>query len=153
MPRSMLTAALLLPLAACSVTADKGAAESGVAQFRRQMDAGQYRQIYAAATPEFRQNASEEAGVRFLQTVHDRLGAVRTAEQTGWRVNFASGGNVAALGYSTQFAHGRGTENFVFRIEGARARLMGYHVNSLDLVNPPAGASPVPAAPASNATR
>ena len=92
-------AACAIAVSGCSAGADKTAAESGVAQFRQQLTAGQYREIYAGAAPEFRQTASEEAGVRFLRMVNERLGQAQQADQTGWRVNFTSQGNVVNLGY------------------------------------------------------
>ena len=98
------------------------------------LDAGRYHDIYAGAANEFRQSGSEQAATRFLAMVHDRLGPVRRADQRGWRVNFATGGNVVSLSYSTQFASGRGTEDFVFRVRGGSPVLVGYHINSMDLI-------------------
>jgi hypothetical protein len=140
--RKLIVAAALLAAAGCSAGPDKAAAEGGVAQFHRMLDAGRYRDIYAGAGEEFRQSGSEQAATRFLAMVHDRLGAVRRADQRGWRVNFTTGGNLVNLSYSTEFASGRGTEDFVFRVRGASPSLVGYHINSMDLAGtppPPAG--------------
>jgi hypothetical protein len=41
---------------------------------------------------------------------------------------------MVTLNYATEFTRGRGTESFVFRVEGERAKLAGYHVNSMDLM-------------------
>ena len=119
-----------LTVGGCSAGADRTKAEAGVAQFRRMIEAERYREIYAGAADEFWRATTEEEGIRFLQMVHDRLGAVRSASSTGWRVNFTPGGSTVNLTYNTQFASGAGTEDFVFRIGGADARLVGYHVNS-----------------------
>ncbi len=135
--------AALIGLSGCSISQDKATAEAGVARFRQQLDAGRYQEIYRTSGPEFRGTGTEEAGARFLQTVHDRLGAVSNARQTGWRVNFNSGGSVAVLNYQTEFARGRGTEEFVFRLAEGQSTLIGYHINSDELR---AGSSP--AAPA-----
>jgi hypothetical protein len=140
----LLAVAALIGLSGCSISQDKAAAEAGVARFRQQLDAGRYQEIYRTGGPEFRGTGSEEAGTRFLQTVHDRLGAVRNAQQTGWRVNFNSGGSVAVLNYETEFARGRGTEEFVFRLAEGQPTLIGYHVNSDALRS---GSSPAAAAP------
>jgi hypothetical protein len=122
--------AAALATGACSSGADRAAAEAGVAQFHQMVEAQRYHDIFVGAADEFRSGTSEEEGVRFLQMVHDRLGAVRSTTQSGWRVNFSPGGSTVSLNYNTQFASGAGTENFVFRIGGSRARLVGYHVNS-----------------------
>ena len=84
------------------------------------VEAQRYHDIFVGAADEFRSGTSEAEGVRFLQMVHDRLGAVRSTTQSGWRVNFTPGGSTVSLNYNTQFASGAGTENFVFRIGGAQ---------------------------------
>jgi len=142
-------AAALLALSGCSAGQDKTAAEAGVAQFHRQLQAGDYHEIYRGAAAEFRQSGSENSAVRFLDTVNERLGAVQRANQQNWRVNFTSGGNMVILDYATEFAHGRGVENFVFRVQGGQAKLVGYHINSGDLISMPAA----PLSQDSNATR
>jgi len=129
-----------------STNAAREAAEAGVAQFHRMIEAGRYREIYVEAADEFRRATTEEDGIRFLQMVHDRLGAVRSTSSTGWRVNFTPGGSTFSLTYNTQFASGAGTEDFVFRIGGASARLAGYHVNSPALIGQDAPTAPAAAA-------
>jgi hypothetical protein len=157
--------AAALAASGCSAGADRAAAEAGVAQFHQMIEAGRYRDIYVNAADEFRRSTTEEDGIRFLRMVHDRLGAVRSTSSTGWRVNFTPGGSTVSLTYATQFVSGAGTEDFVFRIGGASARLAGYHVNSPALggasapnaaaaIKPSEGAAPatpvtvVPAEPA-----
>lgn len=139
-----------LAIGGCSAGRDKAAAENGVATFHQMLDAGRYHDIYAGADPAFRSTASEAEGLRVLQMIHDRLGAFRSSQESGWRVNYGTGGNVVNLTYASQFASGAGTEDFVFRIEGNAPRLVGYHVHSPALTG--AGASgagaPGPGAPA-----
>jgi hypothetical protein len=139
--------AAALGASGCSAGADRAAAEAGVAQFHRMVEAQRYHEIYTGAADEFRRTASEEEGTRFLQMIHDRLGAVRSTSANGWRVNFTPGGNMVNLSYSTQFASGQGTEDFVFRIAGANAQLVGYHVNSPALIARDAPAAAAPAKP------
>ena len=127
-------AAAALAVGGCSAGADRAAAEAGVAQFHQMIEAGRYHDIYVNAADEFRRSTTEAEGIRFLQMVHDRLGAVRSTSSSGWRVNFTPGGSTVSLSYSTQFTSGPGTEDFVFRIGGANAQLVGYHVNSPALI-------------------
>lgn len=140
--------AATLALAGCSAGADRAAAEAGVAQFHRMVEAGRYHDIYAGAADEFRRTGTEQDGTGFLQMVHDRLGAVRSTSSTGWRVNFTPGGNMVSLTYDTQFANGAGREDLVFRIAGANAQLVGYHVNAPALTGAGAPARSEPAKPA-----
>ena len=136
-------------VSACSAGVDKATAEGGVVQFRSMLAAQRYHDIYAGAAQEFRQSATEPSAVRFLQAIHDRLGAVRASQEQGWQVNFTTGGTLVSLKYTTQFTSGSGTENFVYRMNGTAAQLMGYHINSLDLMAP--AAAPLAPAPAASA--
>ena len=145
-----LAAAVGAGLAGCSAGQDKAVAEGGVAEFRRMMDARRYGEIYSGAAADFRQVSSRETALRFLEMVGTRLGPVRQSTQQGWNVNMGTAGKMVTLNYATEFARGRGTESFVFRIEGERAKLAGYHVNSMDLMmgDAPPRSSGDPAKPA-----
>jgi hypothetical protein len=150
--------ALVLAAGGCSAGREKGVAESGVAVFHQMLDAGRYHDIYAGADPEYRSTASEQEGTQVLQMVHDRLGAFRSSQEKSWRVNYGTVGNVVNLTYDSQFASGAGTEDFVFRVDGSAAHLVGYHVHSPALAGsgaatpaaaakPEGEAAPPPAAP------
>ena len=140
--------AAALAVGGCSASRDKNAAEEGVIRFHEMLDAGRYHDIYAGSGTEFRQSGSEQVATETLQRIHDRLGAFRSSHQSGWRVNFGTAGNVVNLTYDTQFASGAGHEDFVFRIGGTKAQLVGYHVNSPALLGteaPTAAAADKPA--------
>jgi len=133
--RHWMGGAAAILLAACSQTPiDTSAAERGVAQFRRLMEAQDYGAIYAGAASEFRQTGSEATALRFLEAVATRLGRVRESTRQGWRYTVNGTGSFVSLSYATTFARGRGTEEFVFRMDGQQARLAGYNINSMDLV-------------------
>ena len=93
MRKLAMIAAVGLALSGCSVSQDKASAEAGVVHFHDMLDAGRYHDIFAGGEPEFRQTGSEQDAARFLQMIHDRLGSFRSSQQTGWRVNFATGGS------------------------------------------------------------
>ena len=137
-----------LALGGCSVSQDKASAETGVVHFHDMLDAGRYHDIYAGSEAEFRGAGSEQDADRFLQMIHDRLGPFRSSRQTGWRVNFATSGNIVNLTYNAQFASAPGREDFVFRIRDGAAHLVGYHVKSLALATQAPAAKPGEAAPA-----
>jgi len=132
-------------LAGCSASRDKSAAEAAVVRFHEMLDDARYHDIYAGAADAFRRSGPEQAAVATLQRVHERLGAFRSSQQSGWRVNFGTAGNIVRLNYATQFASGAGSEDFVFRIEGNAAQLVGYHVDSPALNGPAVSASGTPA--------
>lgn len=130
MPKRLLVLAATLLLAACSFTADKSTAEAGVERFHQMIAAGQFEEIYAQAAPEFQAAAPRESTVALFRSIHDRLGPVRQANQQGWEVNMADGGNVVTLNYQTEFTSGRGTERFVFRVNNASAQLLGFTIDA-----------------------
>jgi len=134
-----------LALGGCSASRDKSAAEAAVVRFHEMLDDARYHDIYAGAADAFRRSGPEQAAVATLQSVHERLGAFRSSQQSGWRVNFGTAGNIVRLNYVTQFASGAGSEEFVFRIDGNAAQLVGYHVNSPALNGPAVSASGTPA--------
>jgi len=144
MRKTMWIMAAALAVGGCSATRDKAAAEAGVVQFHQMLDAGRFHDIYAGAASEFRQTGSEQQEISVLQMIHDRLGAFRSSQQSGWRVNFGTGGNIVNLTYNAQFASAPGHEDFVFRVNGDAPQLVGYHVNSPALMGPGA---PAPGAP------
>ena len=142
MRRALAVFAAGAALAGCSASADVAAAERGVAEFRRMMEAGQYRRIYTSAADAFRQTSSEQAAIRFLETVQTRLGPVRRSTRQGWHFNRNTGGTTVTLVYATEFARGRGRETFVFRGSGEHVRLGGYNINSMDLMMDRAAGQP-----------
>ena len=146
--KAFLVAAMLISTGGCSAGADRAAAEQGVALFRAMVEAGDYAEIYVGAANEFRQVGPQDAALNLFHTLRDRLGPVRQSQQQGWRVDLGSGGTVVSLSYDTQFARGRGTELFLFRIADGNAQLMGYHVNSPALLAQPSAAPRSSLAPA-----
>ena len=150
MGKRMWIMAAVFALGGCSASRDKTAAEAAVARFHEMLDQGRYHDIYAGGAAEFRRSASEPAAIAELQRMHDRLGDFRTSQESGWRVNYGTGGHIVQLNYTSQFASAAGTEDFIFRLEGNGAQLVGYHVNSPALnapAPPPAPVKPGSAAP------
>lgn len=154
MRRLILIAAALLSAAGCSMGQDKAAAEAAVAEFHRMADAGQFREIYAASASELKGVTSEEQLTGLLQSIRERLGQTRQSDQQGWHVNINNGVSMVNLTYNTQFANGRATENFNYRIDNGRAALVGYNINQTDApAAPPAGGTQESAAPAGDGSK
>jgi hypothetical protein len=121
---------VLAGLVACSSGEHMAAAEQGVAEFRQLMQSGQFAQVYASGSDEFRKSASEAEMVRILGALHNKLGSVKKAQKNGWNVNFHTSGTFVTLGFKTEFEKGSGAESFVFRVAHGRAALVTYNVNS-----------------------
>ena len=121
---------LLIAATSCSFTKGKQVAESAVGQFHNQYNAGQFHDIYNQADDGFKRSDSEAHLVQFFEALQRKLGTVKDANQTGWHVNATTNGTIVTLAYDTEFSEGKGTEEFVFRVNGDKALLYNYHVNS-----------------------
>jgi hypothetical protein len=138
----VLAIAAVAATAGCTAGQDTAAAEAAVANFHQLLDAQQFHEIYQASASEFRNATSEPELNRVLQMVHDRLGAVRQAQRSGWHVNYANGTTRVELNYNTQFASAPGTEQFIYSIHNGAATLVSYDVHSDALRSAGAAATP-----------
>ncbi len=132
MRKLMLICAALLAASGCSAGRDKVAAEAAVTQFHRMVDAAQYHEIYQASAGELKNVSTEQDLTRVLQQVHDQMGPVGDSQQQGWHVNYTNGVTMVNLTYNTQFANGRATETFFYRVDNGAPALAGYNINSND---------------------
>lgn len=121
--------------AACSgFTKGKAAGEKAVVNFHEQLNAEKYDEIYEQSAKEFKDSDSKENVIKFLQAVHNKLGAVNKAESQGWHVNTTPMGTVVALQYETVFNNDKAIESFTFLMNGDDAKLLSYNVNSKKLI-------------------
>jgi len=135
MTRSLVVlAALLAALFGCSMSADTATAEQAVPKFHEQLDAGQFDEIYAQAGDELKKASTQQDFVALLEAIHRKLGNTKSADKTGWNVNYQTSGSFVTLGYKTVFDGGDAQEQFVFRLQDKTALLVGYHINSTALI-------------------
>jgi Protein of unknown function (DUF4019) len=125
----------LFTSACTSFVKDTNLAEAAVSQFHSQLDAAQYAALYAAADTGLHNATSQADFTKLLDAVHRKLGTVRQANLRSWHTGYYVGqGATVTLVYDTTFSAGSGTEQFVWHIDGDRAMLYGYHINSNDLL-------------------
>ena len=116
----------------------KAEAERTVAQFRQMMAAGQFQEIYRRSSPVLKQASTERDTVRFLRTVTERMGEHTESTQTGWHVNVSPAGARVSLAFTSYFANGGGTEQFVIDVPtGGQGQLAGYNFSSPTLLYGP----------------
>ena len=130
MRTSLLALVGLLALSACSGGADTKAAQAGVERIHHQIDAGQFHEVYSAASNDLKLATPEAELTALLSAVHSKLGKVQSARQQGWKANYGTSGGSVELIYETKFEHGTGEEDFIFKTGGAQPLLYGYHINS-----------------------
>jgi hypothetical protein len=128
--RIFVAAALLAMLAGCSMSADTKLSEQAVVDFHRMLDAGQIDAIYASTSDDLRKATTHEQFVAFLTNVHEKSGATKSSTEASWHVNYNTTGNFVTLEYTTTYTNtGTSKETFVYRVDGGKALLAGYHVN------------------------
>ena len=122
---------LMLPACcSCSLRADLAIAEAAVAHFHDQFNAGQFQDIYLHSGAQLKNSAPQIEFINFLSGVQRKLGVVKQTRMINFTVRNKSIGTFAWLVYRTEFAEGKGRENFAFEIKGDQAILIGYHIKS-----------------------
>lgn len=126
---------MLVCAAGCSDTINGvEIAEPAVKRFRTQLAAHQYEKIYDTAAPGFRGGASKELVGRLFSAIERKLGAFKSAEQINWNVNTQNMTTTVVLVYATKYAEGEATETFTFLVEDEKPSLLGYNINSFDMM-------------------
>jgi hypothetical protein len=124
-----------LAVAACNPQAGTAEAEAEVARFRALWEQENFQQIYAAASDELRTASPGPQFTRLLSLLRKRFGSVRQTTQVGWNTTFTPTGQAVVLNYDTLFEQGRAAEQFVLKLGDGGVELMGYHLNSPELMN------------------
>ena len=127
--RRLVLAFAALALGGCGASGDMDAADAQVAGFHADYDAERFEPIFAKASPVLKELTPHDQFLAFIGETRQRLGPVKSSKQTGWNVNYDTGGSQVTLTYETAFANGTGTETFVYDT-GDPPRLMGYHITA-----------------------
>ena len=112
----------------------KSVAEPQIAEFHKKLDAGQYEEIYNAAAEEFKKNVTKEKMTRILSAISRKLGTVKSKKIVNWHVNTRNLTTHVILVSETEFEKGTGTETFSFIVSGSNAKMVGYNINSVDMM-------------------
>ena len=119
-------------LAGCSMGQDMTATDSAVADFHAKLNNGQFAAIAAAAGPELKNGSTDFPA--FIEAIHTKLGTFRSTARTGFNDNINNGDHTFTAGYASVYSSGPATENFVYRLNGGKPVLIGYHVESAALL-------------------
>lgn len=124
---------LIAGLGCKTMTEGKPAAEKAVTRFHQMLAEEKYTEIYRESSQMMKDATSEEDMIKIFKVVNSKLGKVTSTTTQTWKVGNFNLTSTVQLLQSTQFEKGKGTETFLFEIEGTEAKLAGYHVNSMDL--------------------
>ena len=126
---------ILALLGACSDTIDgKSIAEPAVARFHQQLAAKNFEAMYAEGSQEFQQAAPKEKVLALYAAVDRKLGPLQDAKQVNWRVETKNLVTTVVLVYESKFKEGGATETFTYKVTNGKAELVGYNINSLDML-------------------
>ena len=123
-----------LTLTGCSPSSDVPAAEHGIATFHSDLNAGNFQRIYEASDAQLKGDTSKEMFGKILNAVHTKLGRFKGGKSAGWNDNATTSGRFVTINYEAAYEKGTAQENFVYRITGNHAALVGYHINSAALL-------------------
>jgi hypothetical protein len=112
----------------------KRAAEQGVAVFHRLYNEGKLKEIYDTSHSKMKAATPEKELIEFLDAVLRKLGKVTETKNAGFNVGTFNFVTTVVLTQNTTFEHGSGAEVFTFEMNGDNAVLVGYNINSKDLV-------------------
>ena len=122
-------------LAGCGgVFNGKGAAETAIAHFHALYNQGNLDEIWKEADPQFCAASTKPKYDEFMGAVERKLGKVVSSANAGWNVKTFNFNTTIAMAQNTVFEHGQGTESFTFAMSGTNAVLVGYNIQSMDLI-------------------
>jgi hypothetical protein len=102
--------------------------------FHAKLDSGRFDEIYSTADDAFRNAGPKEKVLELFSAVEKKLGKVKSSSTKTWNVKTFNFVTRVVLVAETEFEHGKGTETFTFRVSGGKASLIGYNMNSLDMM-------------------
>jgi uncharacterized lipoprotein YehR (DUF1307 family) len=130
---SIIAVVLFFLVVGCgSAMKGKKLTESEIEKFHAQYNAKQFREIYSQSDDGFKKSVTESQLIEMLEKIDRKLGAVKKSSSSNWNVKTTNDGTFETITCEVEFAAGKGTEEFMFRIINDKARLYNYEVNSPD---------------------
>ena len=115
-------------------TKGKPAAEKAVTKFHELYNDGKLEEIWKAADPQFRAAATKQKFDDLMGAIQRKLGKVASTSNTGWNIKTFNLKTTVFMTQQTIFESGQGTESFTFGMDGTNAVLVGYNIQSMDLI-------------------
>jgi len=131
---SVLVAGLLVWRCGSALMRTARMSDQAVGTFHSQLNSGSYETIFSEADSAFRGAAPRQELLAFLVAVHQKLGIAQHANLQTINVTTTTSGTFATTIYSTKFEKGDAIETFTWRVTGTRLILVGYNVQSRQLI-------------------
>ena len=126
--------AALTVIAGCNPAADTKAAEQGVTAFHASLNAGRFDEIYTRTDADFKAISTQQDFTKLLDVIHRKLGNFKSGTTVGWNVNVNNGEHYVTLNRKADYERGPADEQFIFKLDGDKPLLVGYHINSNTLI-------------------
>ncbi len=112
----------------------KKAGEQSIAEFHKLYNDGKLGEIYSTAHSDFKSSTTEKQFLDLLGAVQRKLGKVTKTANAGFNVRSFNLTTTVVLTQTTTFEQGTGTETFTFLMDADKAVLVGWNINSNELV-------------------
>lgn len=109
-------------------------AQQAVTDFHSAFAEAKFTDIYTASHVKFKKATTEKDWLEFISAVHRKLGKPTQTTQVRFNQNTHNLTTTVVLVQNTTFEHGSGSETFSFHMDGEKALLVGYNINSKDLI-------------------
>jgi hypothetical protein len=129
-----LAVASALFIACGGLTQHREQAEKNVVTFHDLFNQARFDEIYAGSSPEFRRMTAAENFTELLDAVRRKLGNVTHTKNLSWRVTTSNALRYVLLVQETSFREGRAVETFSYVMKDGTPVLVGYNINSNELV-------------------
>ena len=117
-----------------SMMESKGVAETQVTTFHEQFNDSDFEAIISSTHSLFLKETPEEEFTELLTAVRKKLGKVTKTSSEQFNIDINNGVTTVVLVKNTTFEEGTGTETFTFRVANKKASIVGYFINSKDLI-------------------
>jgi hypothetical protein len=115
-------------------TEGKATGERAIAHFHDLYNQGKIDDIWSEADSQFRNASPKMKYEEFMGAVQRKLGKVTSCSNVTWRVQSFNMKTSVLMKQQTVFENGKGTESFNFGLDGTNAVLLGYNLQSMDLI-------------------
>jgi hypothetical protein len=105
-------------------------ADQQVERFHGQLNRGEFEAICREADEGFSEDDKREEFMRFLESVHRKLGNAESGKRVNLNVQATNGSTFVTSQYNSEFESGQADETFTWRKSGNTLKLYRYNVQS-----------------------
>lgn len=134
--RFLLLALLAIAVSGCNGDTfnGKSAAEPEVKRFHDLLKERDFEAMYSATGQQFKDAVPKRLALKLFSAIDRKLGPLQDTKQVNWNVNTYNLATTVVLVYQSRFDEGEATETFTFRVEKGKPELIGYKIDSLDML-------------------